>query len=392
MFCSDNIKNITAFFLVFGCVVGKGLFLGIAVLLLLIYIIKKGGLIKNDFGKLKSTKTSVKFMVIFILGLLISGIFSPNSYGVKEAIHYLERMAPFFIILFPIINNINAEKYIALGLLAGSCIICADALYGYFFLGVSRPYGILGSSNILGGTLILIVPFLFLYLYKLRSNKKIFYFSIITILVVLLTLFLIKSRGAWLGLIAAVMSIPIVLYKIRKISLKKTAMIFVTFILLFIGIYMNYNDRFHRGYDYERPALRNIAIHIFLDNPLVGIGMGNFTSKYVSDSYISPLAYQKHYLSHAHNIYLKFLSETGLIGISVFFILIGFQLKVIWENVISFRNKSLYAMAMFFAIIGMLVHGWVDVCFSARYYAMLYWCLWGIVYYNLAEKYIEDSN
>lgn len=383
MFEKNQYRSMAAFFLVFGCIVGKGLFLGISVLLLIIHSIKNNDLLKVYFERLKSIKSTVIVMGLFISGLLISSIFSPNGYGLKETVHYLERMLPFFLVLFCIVDNRGVEKYLAAGLLLGSCVICADALYSYFYLNVNRPSGILGSANILGGTLILLAPFLYLYLYKLRQYKKIFLFSIFTIVIASLTLFIIKSRGAWLGLACSMLFIPIILYKIKKISLKKIVLIFAIVIIASMGIYINFNDVFHRSYDYERPALRNIAVHMFADNPLVGVGMGNFTSRYIGNNYISPLAHQEHYLSHAHNIYFKFLSETGIIGISGFLILIGYQLKVSWENINTYQKNSLYAMSMLLSMIGMLAHGWFDVCFSARYYAMLYWCLWGVVYYNL---------
>lgn len=377
-------RNIAAFSLVLGCIVSSGLFIGLSVAFLIVYFLYNSIEFMIVIRKIKRLRYMVILMVIFICGLLISSIFVSNYKGIKETFHYLERMLPFFIIWLCIFDNKNSEKYIAMGMYTGSYIICIDVLYTYFISNTSRPFGLLGSPNILGGTLILLIPFLLLYLYKIRVDNKMFCFGIGSILLVLLTLLIVKSRGAWLGLSVSVFFLSIVLYRLEKLSLKKLGLFIITMFFIGAVAYLNFSNVMNRGYDYERPALRNIAVHIFFDKPLFGIGLGNFTSRYISGSYISPLAYNEHYLSHAHNIYLKLLSETGLIGISGFLILIGFQLKLIWYNItVKNRERSLYAAAIFFGMCGMLSHGWFDVCFSARYYAMLYWCLWGIVYYHL---------
>ena len=63
---------------------------------------------------------------------------------------------------------------------------------------------------------------------------------------------------------------------------------------------------------------------MFLDNPLTGIGLNQFTA--VLPSYGVITAYTS-FLQPVHNIYLLWLSETGLVGILLLFLLFRFISK-----------------------------------------------------------------
>lgn len=383
---SVDLRNIAAFLLVLGCVVGKGMFLGAAIVLLIIFFIKHRNLLTDYVVYLKQEKRTIGFMLFFILTLFIAAAFSTNSDSIKEAGHYLERMLPFFIVLLCLVKNKNYEPYIAAGLIVGSFVICSELCYKYFALDMNRPRGMLGGPNTFGGTLIFLIPFLMLYWYRFWDNKKFKYSIGITLLMAVLAFAAIKSRGSLLGLAVSISLFPLVLYKAGKIKRNSLLAYFAVCIIGFAGVYSVFYDSFHRSYDYERVALRDISLHMFYDHPLAGVGMGNFTSRYIGNDYISPLAYQKHFLSHAHNIYFKFLSETGFIGISGFLVLIFYQLNILWKNIKANNKKKWYGAALFLSILGMLAHGWVDVSFSARYFAMTYWMLWGVTCYSCYNK------
>lgn len=114
--------------------------------------------------------------------------------------------------------------------------------------------------------------------------------------------------------------------------------------------------------------------------------MGNFNEVYLGN-YISPLA-KAPKLAHSHNIYFKFLAETGIIGVFGFISLIIFQIKYLYKKIYDDKKQkgNFICSAMFLGIIGMLAHGWVDVCFSARSYAMLYWFLWGVTCKSIIDN------
>ena len=382
-----NNKNLFLLFLSLACASGIGAFFVPSVLALIIYYYNNKKELKIECSGLTKLKKSFLFMAIFLFGLLLSWLFVGETAGIKLIRHNVERMLPFIFIIFVFVgkNDIKEKlKYISIGCCIGIWIDCLSVLEKIFIDGLSRPVSLLGSVNILGGTLILILPFLIIFAMYSYNKKYIFTFTTVTGALLLFTLLIIKSRGSWFGLGIMVALLPILLYKINKISFKLLLVIESLLLIIAIGTYFVFYEALHRGYDFVRPGLRIVAWNIFLDYPIAGIGPSNFISNYTNENFINPLANVKGVWTHAHNIYFKFLSENGIFGFSGFIALIIFQLKVLWKSIIEKHNKI--SIAMFLSICGMLAHGWFDVCFSSRYYAMTYWLLWGIVYYIIINE------
>lgn len=117
-----------------------------------------------------------------------------------------------------------------------------------------------------------------------------------------------------------------------------------------------------------RMAIWGVAGSIFLAHPLLGIGYGNIPAVY--GDYIpsdAPL--------HAHNLYLQYLAETGIVGFTALMILIGAflrgSLELIRHRDIHFRIVGIGAVG---GLIGALLHGMVDYLFlGAPQYAGLFW-------------------
>lgn len=380
-------KNMYLFFLTLACVSGIGKIFIPALLCFFVYYYKNKNKLMEDIISLKKYKNSFFFMFLFLGSLFISGVISESDTWLKLVRNNFQRMLPFVFVILGLNGDDSFYKkilYILFGACIGIFIICFSVLDKILLYGLYRPESILGGPNILGGTLILILPFVLVVTLFTKNNIKLFLLSMISISVLLITLFLIKSRGSWLGLGVMIGVLPFVLYKTKKISLKLLIFTEIVLIVLAISGYLVFYEDLHRSYDFERPALREIAWQMFLAKPIAGIGAGNFISTYINENYVSPLANSKHILYHPHNIYFNYLSEHGIIGFSGFIALIGFQLKILWNNIS--QQKSLVCISMFLAIIGMLAHGWFDVCFTARYYAMTYWMLWGIVSYLIINK------
>lgn len=371
--------DLSLFFCILACVSGISKFFVIALIFLIVYLLKNKKRFTFDFKNILRYRVNIFFILFFVISLIVVSFALNNQHGIKESLHYFERMLPFFFAIFFIGNNkvSSHDRCVLVSMCIGVLLAGYSYWYNYFTLDISREKGLLGSVNILGGTIILVLPFIAALTYKLRDNVLYRMLGLITISYLLLTLLMIQSRGALLGLGALVTVYIVLLYKINSITFKQLFFVIALEIVCASACYFYFYDLLHRGYDYVRPALWQVAWHIFQEYPITGIGFGNYSSKYVSDAFVSPLVMEKSVWTHAHNIYLKFLSETGIIGFGSFILLIIFQIVTLWKN-IYYENNNLYSIAMFLAIIGMLVHGWFDVCFSARYYAMTYWLLWGL--------------
>ena len=82
-----------------------------------------------------------------------------------------------------------------------------------------------------------------------------------------------------------------------------------------------------------RPMLAQIALNMFIDRPLVGFGFGQYMQHnvdYVNDRTTElPLAKAKPYVQH--NVWLGLLTETGLIGVTTFCVMLWFWLHNAWH-------------------------------------------------------------
>jgi len=125
------------------------------------------------------------------------------------------------------------------------------------------------------------------------------------------------------------------------------------------------------------------AWQIFRNHPWVGTGAGTFEIVYPH--------YASHYdallVDHAHNDYLEFLSETGLVGA---FFGLGFMAVLFWRASANLRasrssragprsalTRSLYAGGLV-ACAGLLLHGLVDFNFQIPSNAALFLILAGL--------------
>ena len=378
-FFKKYLGELPLFFCVLACISGVGKFFALALTFLVAYLLKNKKRFTFDFKNILRFRVNIFFILCFIISLLLVSFVLNNQHGIKESLHYFGRMLPFFFVIFFIGNNNLSchDRCVFVSMCIGVLVAGYSYWYNYLTLEISRANGMLGSVNIFGGTIILVLPFIVALTYKLRNNILYRILGLITVGYLLLTLLMIQSRGALLGLGALVTVYIVLLYKIKSITFKQFFFVISLEIICASVCYFYFYDLLHRGYDYVRPALWQVAWNIFNEYPITGIGFGNYSSKYVSDVFVSPLLMEKSVWTHAHNIYLKFLSETGIIGFCGFIALIISQMVILWKN-IYYGNDNFYSISMFLAISGMLIHGWFDVCFSARYYAMTYWLLWGL--------------
>lgn len=99
----------------------------------------------------------------------------------------------------------------------------------------------------------------------------------------------------------------------------------------------------------ERVAHWRAGLAMFDDHPWLGVGIGNYAVAY--ERYAPPHWYEP--LGHAHNIYINFLAETGVLGAGMFGALwIGMWL-VTWRRA---RMTNGYRAALALGVLGTLAY------------------------------------
>jgi O-antigen ligase len=254
----------------------------------------------------------------------------------------LDLFFKFIFFVFSIFSVLGIFEYLT----GKSIIILRTDLWG----GLVRtdPYGggkmffaLNFAHNATGSVYGIVSIFALIFFLKERDNrKKLWYFLILFL--VLIGLFLTKSRGSYLGFIAAAVIVLWLHFRSwKKFGLSIGAMLLLFIPLLYAtGLY----KRFVQIADLTGAATLKFdywekAWFFFSQSPLFGIGFGRFNDIYNIDRHVFNFDRLKGFpgiiafsgdrlyyfdTAHAHNSYLQLLTDTGVIGfclIMIFWIL-----------------------------------------------------------------------
>jgi O-antigen ligase len=202
------------------------------------------------------------------------------------------------------------------------------------------------------------------------SEKNLATSLLISMSIILMAVAVVFSRsrsGLFLLVLSFILFFGLMLlfFKGSEVQKKKTKRIItigflaIVFISLYIGIDATIErfalDKLLRE---GRPAYWANTIDLFKDYPVFGTGLGTFPSLYPDKEEGGTLIR----LYHAHNDYLEYLSELGIVG---FFLLLGGILHLlvksflVWKGRIQPEVKGL-ALGGIVAIILILIHSLTD--------------------------------
>ncbi len=305
--------------------------------------------------------------------LAISSYCSINKIkSVAELYKYLS--AILIILVLTNLTNETRKRYITTILTCG-IIISILALYQYF-IGFSHLRNFINAQNIttpfvldylrqkrvffpfvtpgiLAGYLIMVAPLILLYRRKVLLSIPL-----------LCALLLTGSLGALISLFLATL-----LYVLLKNDFKKTRLIFLLGLVMLIPLV--FFIRLASGKDHLSPlfsALMRInywrdTIEIIKINPLLGVGLGNFN-----------LIYSR----YAHNSFLQFWAEAGLLGLTSL-------LWFIWATIKSSADKlnSLVddkeRLVLISCLAAFLFHNLFDFSFFLPEVSLIWWAILGLL-------------
>jgi O-antigen ligase len=210
----------------------------------------------------------------------------------------------------------------------------------------------------------------------INSQKLLFRIFYLILMAFMLSLLIINgSRGAFLALLIAAIVI-LTIYLVQKNSLLRyylqrqwicsmllgCAVISLSIISI---ILFNINPESAKG----RIMITKISLPMFFENPLMGIGYGNYSKYYLdyqAKFYSYPenqnMAYKAANLKQAHNEFLEIFCETGIIGGIIFFLIVVVAYKMLYNRFKSPRNDSVSITNLFLVAVLLitLIHGLVD--------------------------------
>ncbi|MBN1869423.1 MAG: O-antigen ligase family protein [Candidatus Omnitrophica bacterium] len=283
--------------------------------------------------------------------------------------------------------------------------VLANSSYVRDILISKRAVGTFPSPNMLGGYLLM---FFFLSLHLIKNERVSKKWSVVPALIAV-ALTLTKSIGAWLSLTAcllillfisshpfkAISNIPSPLWVGigRGESTTTTpppnlphkgggiagfftrSKFFLIITIFFIGLVLTFmiisrGERMTNFKDHQNPVTQRIGYWItsakmIKDHPLLGVGPGNFQTAALTYKAHPAMADAK----FAHNIFLHYFAETGLLGFSgVLLLFIAF-----------IRSFSLETKFLFLAGASFLFHNLIDYTFFISQVGMFWWVIWGLM-------------
>jgi putative inorganic carbon (HCO3(-)) transporter len=311
----------------------------------------------------------VEFSVLYVVGLQVLG---PRSALVLVAALLAAGVSQAALGAYQFLRQTGPEGFI---------------LMGRFM----RAYGTLNQPNPYAGYLGYLAPVaasIAIMAFRLwRSTRHSRYLMICalgagTTIALVAGIFMSWSRGAWLGLAASFLVVVSLANK-RSAAI---AMVTVAVLVLAIsvvgtgwlpdaiesrvqdpGSYIGGLDPSNTEVTDENFSVLERLAHwragwsMFEDRPWLGVGIGNYAASY--SRYALPYWYEP--LGHAHNVFINFLAETGILGLGAF---LGFWLAVVWTAArYAWRGGQSWGMALAVGLVGtwtyLVVHSLFDNLF-----------------------------
>ncbi|NKB37611.1 MAG: hypothetical protein GKR93_10640 [Gammaproteobacteria bacterium] len=289
----------------------------ISIMLMLVWI--AGG----DRSAMKETPVSM--FIVFIILAFISLAFVVNHYFAfniaKTMVFYLTAG------VLPLIAILDTEDRYSRFIGTWIFMHLFVSILGMIG-GGKGPGSFLGDENDLALALNMALPYAWLLSQSSLVSKKktLFYYGIT--LVIILGIVATFSRGGFLGLISVIGGVII----LSRNKFRNIIILSILIGLVSLSLPDAYVDDMQTITD-TGDKTRNDRIHswkigwvMFLDNPVLGVGTGNYpwqVSNYeLKDDSIDPSSIRLHGGRAAHSLYFTLIPEYGLAGTIVYFIII----------------------------------------------------------------------
>lgn len=335
-----------------------------------------------------------KLFLLFVLFVFFSGIASYSEFTSESLQRFLFYLVFFFTTYILVDTSKKLERVYFL-VIVSVLLACYRGFKEYFLYkdvyANFRPESVVGDPNYFALYLLLALAFAY-YLIVYYEKKWIKLFGILSSITFLIMIIITMSRGGIIGL--AAMTIAILIGS--KGKLKKILLIGFCILLLIPIIPQKAWDRvssmadlskvftltrdelsqYSFGLSYgdtlstmHRYRLFVAGIKMTLDNWITGVGIGNFR-KYLPLYFPEPISKA----SLAHNMYIELFAELGIIGFSLFALMIIFVLKRIIRIGKTARENRIiqfeyFAMSLKSGLIGFLV----GAAFLTSQYEKILW-------------------
>ena len=265
------------------------------------------------------------------------------------------RFPLFALAMWDVSSRIPVHRYIIVGLLVGIAyavlnLLCAHII-GHDFIGkpLSRYLHKLNEGARIGGLCAYAAPFLILWGScdrTLDRNRRtgLVAFGLIAALLVISS----QVRTALMAGVAGLFGGFLALLIVRK-QLKTKAVISLA-VLALLGAYGVYRIKPSLNSMYDRVYFWEVSWNVWVQNPLVGVGISSFNDAYrvVAESgkvadFVAPngVVYSSVNPRHAHNLFLQLMACNGLLGLVAFGWIFGRVVQTLRKRLVPWHTGLL---------------------------------------------------
>jgi len=256
------------------------------------------------------------------------------------------------------------------------------------------------NKNLFSFILFLTIPFA---LTGISQSKAVKYVSYTLLGIIVLTLFLVRTRSSVIALLVFITTYAIlhILYASKKIKATKQVAVIVFLIGLILSVFV-VNKQYYAGLKNSntvktRVCLWENSIKMAQDNLWLGVGAGNWQfnySKYGLDKFPSEeIKNSITTFQRPHNDFLWVLCETGILGlityISVFFISIFYCFKLL--NRQNKKQDKIMISSILSCIFGYLFIAFADFPMERIEHQILLLTLLAIVSYYYHNQFLKND-
>jgi O-antigen ligase len=352
----------------------------------------------SDYRTFEYSRFLIGFMPFFYFVLLYTSLNDGLTGAEAVSIIRYTIFFPFILVIYDMYKpRYTVAIFISLSLpfILSSYYLFSKYLHVRSFLEFldlyrMKPAGIFSNANAFGVKALFAAPFWIAL--AIWSKKR--YYRIITAVVatvISLSILLTNSRSAIVGLMLAIIFYFIVAKKVKYL-LAIAAIVAVIFMSSpFLRTVVSAGLRFEHGGSNREVIWKN-SINVIKQNPLFGVGTGNFPNAY--KPYLET-TFDRGFIgsvAHAHNEILHTVAELGVVGLFIILVLFyvplkrGFQL--IKKPLSSSDRAAVYGlMGILFANVGNAMFDANTLLADGGLYPpILYWITM-IIILKLYEKY-----
>jgi len=269
------------------------------------------------------------FVATFLL-MLVSIIFSSYLYAsIYSCIIFSFLLGTFYLVFQECF--LSASAPILLGGITISAVIQSSlVIYQNIFMGIHRPSGTFVNPNFCGLLIVMGILIVLSYLFfppEAIKNERLCWFVVLGMVA---AVFLTRSRASFIALVCALLFAAALLKK-------KAILLGVLGVLVCVLLFPNpIRNRFIEGVSaYVRIPIWKASLRIIKDNPVLGVGLGNF--RYYSKPYSFPSeGTVSRYFKLVNSAHSEPLQQAGELGIPGLFLYCAFW----WFLYKTFRKRK----------------------------------------------------